>query len=156
HRLRHEGGRGASPGGGVRRLRRQADRHADVSRSRCEVSRLVTSQATILVVEDNPFTRKIVRITLEKAGYRVQEAPDGRTALAHFRDRPPDLVIQDLMLPDMDGADLARQLRETPEGATIPILASSALLSQIDHAGTGMASFSDYLFKPAEPSRILE
>jgi len=116
----------------------------------------MTPRQTILVVEDNPITRKMVRVTLEQAGYGVQEAPDGHTALAHFRTHAPDLIIQDLVLPDIDGVDLGRQLRATPEGASIPIVVFSGFLSRIEQARTGTVGFTDYLFKPVEPSRILQ
>ena len=115
----------------------------------------MTTQRTILLVEDNPITREMARVTLEQAGYRVQEAPDGHTALARFREHPADLVIQDLVLPDMDGVDLGRQLRATPQGASIPIVVFSGFLSRIEQARTGTVGFTDYLFKPVEPSRIL-
>src|SRR5438309_10233291 len=116
----------------------------------------MTSMQTILVVEDNPITRKLVRVTLEQAGYGVQEASDGRSALARFRERPADLIIQDLVLPDMDGVDLGRQLRAAPKGATVPIIIFSGFLSRIEQARTDAVGFTDYLFKPVEPSRILQ
>ncbi len=58
---------------------------------------------TILVVEDNPITRKMLRLALQAEGYSVLEAPDGRTALELTARSKPDLIIQDLLLPDMDG-----------------------------------------------------
>src|SRR4051812_37562250 len=57
---------------------------------------------TILLVEDNPTTRKLVRFALQKKGFAVLEAPDGRSALALMAQKP-DLVLQDIILPDMDG-----------------------------------------------------
>ena len=64
------------------------------------------SALTILVVEDNPITRRMMRIALESEGYEVLEAGDGRAALELAAERRPDLVLQDYVLPDMDGLRL--------------------------------------------------
>jgi PAS domain S-box-containing protein len=111
---------------------------------------------TILVVEDNQITRKMVRVTLETAGYSVLEAPDGRTALELMGKRPPDLVLQDILLPDMDGFDLIKQLRALPGAAEIPILGFSGFLSRLEQAKTLQVGFTDFVFKPVEPSRLLQ
>ncbi len=108
---------------------------------------------TILVVEDNPVTRKLFRVTLEGAGYRVVEAEDGRTALELVPREAPDLILQDLRLPDMDGLELAGRIRALPQGLELTIIAVSGLLSGIE---AGRASFDDFLAKPVEPSRLLE
>src|SRR6185436_17055159 len=64
--------------------------------------------ATVLIVEDNPTTRKMFRVTLETAGHRAVEAADARAALAYIEQHRPAVIVQDLILPDMDGFDLAR------------------------------------------------
>jgi PAS domain S-box-containing protein len=111
---------------------------------------------TILIVEDNPITRKVLRVALQSAGYTAVEAPDGRRALEQARDYPPALIIQDLRLPDMDGIDLVARLRALPEARDIPILAFSGLQSKVEEARSLQSGFTDYLFKPVEPSRLLE
>ncbi len=111
---------------------------------------------TILVVEDNVLTRKMVRITLEKRGYCVLEAPDGQTALVLFTSEHPALVLQDLHLPDIDGSDLIARLRQLPQGDGVPIIAFSGLMSKIEEARAARAGFTDYLFKPVQPERLLE
>ncbi|HKQ60069.1 MAG TPA: response regulator [Candidatus Polarisedimenticolaceae bacterium] len=111
---------------------------------------------TILVVEDNPITSKMVRVSLESAGLRVLEAGDAATALDLAGRYGPALALLDLFLPDMDGVELCRQLRARPEGEAMPIIAVSGLQSKLEHARTLEAGFSDYLFKPVEPSRIVE
>ena len=113
------------------------------------------THATILVVEDNPITRKMVRVALQSAGYGVLEAPDGQTALALMAQQVPDLILQDLLLPDMDGFELVKQLRGLPGGEAVPILAVSGFLSQVELTRTAQVGFTDYLFKPVEPSRLL-
>ncbi|HEY8945566.1 MAG TPA: response regulator, partial [Polyangiaceae bacterium] len=83
----------------------------------------MSGTATILIVEDNSVTRKMLRVTLEAEGYGVVEAPDARVALAAARRRMPELVLQDLILPDADGFELTRQLRALPGGDEVPIVA---------------------------------
>ena len=111
---------------------------------------------TILVVEDNPITRKLFRVALEIEGYGVLEAPDGRTALELVEKHTPALAILDLLLPDIDGIELCRRLRATPAGREMPILACSGLQSKLEEARSLQAEFTDLLFKPVEPSRLVE
>jgi PAS domain S-box-containing protein len=113
------------------------------------------SPATILVVEDNPITRKLVRVALAGDGYTVLEAGDGRTALDLLARHVPDLVLQDLILPDVDGFDLIQELRARPEGAAVPVLAVSGFLSRVEQARSLAVGFTDYLFKPVEPAHLL-
>ncbi len=111
---------------------------------------------TILIVEDNPITRKMVRVALEVEGYSVLEAGDGQTALEQMAQGAPDVVLQDLLLPDMDGFELVRRLRGMPGGADLPIVAFSGYLSKLEQARTQSVGFTDYLFKPVEPSRVVQ
>jgi PAS domain S-box-containing protein len=110
---------------------------------------------TILVVEDNPITRKLLRVTLSSNGYMVLEAPDGRTALRLLANHAPDLVLQDLLLPDMNGFELVPQMRALPGGVSIPIVAISGLLAESDQARARQVGFTDYLFKPVNVAHLL-
>jgi DNA-binding response OmpR family regulator len=114
------------------------------------------SQPTILIVEDNAVTRKLVRVALTAQGYAILEALDGRTALELMSATRPDLVVQDLLLPDMDGFDLVGQLRALPGGADLPIIALSGFLSGMESARAISLGFTDFLIKPVEPSRVVE
>lgn len=69
----------------------------------------VVGRAAILMVEDNPLTRKAMKVALEADGYAVIEAANAATALESARARRPDLVLLDLLLPDMHGVELARR-----------------------------------------------
>jgi len=111
---------------------------------------------SVLVVEDNVISRKMTRVSLQAAGYRVLEAPDARTALALAAAEPPDLILQDLLLPDMDGFALVRRLRALPGCATVPLVAVSGLLSRAEEAKLTSSGFDDFLSKPVEPSRLVE
>ena len=79
----------------------------------------------ILVVDDEPDERFLLRRMFEREGYEVLDASDGAAALAIVRESPPDLIVTDMMMPVMDGAELIRRLRSDPATAGIPILAST-------------------------------
>jgi CheY-like chemotaxis protein len=81
--------------------------------------------ARILVVDDEPDERFLVRRLFERAGHEVQEAGDGAEALQAVRGSCPDLVVTDMMMPVMNGAELIRRLRAEPGTAAITILVSS-------------------------------
>jgi PAS domain S-box-containing protein len=112
-------------------------------------------RATILLVEDNPLTRKLVRFALERKGHSVLEAASGESALSLLQTQPADLVLQDLVLPDVDGFELIKRLRALPHGMEAPILAFSGLLSKYDEARMATAGFDDVIAKPIEPARLL-
>ncbi|MGH7537449.1 MAG: response regulator [Gemmatimonadales bacterium] len=115
---------------------------------------MIEHPATILVVEDNPTTRKLVRIILTGAGYLVLEAPNGRVALEVMAQRLPDLVLQDLILPDIDGFKLVRRLREIPGADAIPVIALSGYTPGLERAQGVRSDFTDQLLKPVEPSDL--
>jgi circadian clock protein KaiC len=81
--------------------------------------------ARILVVDDEADERFLLRRAFERAGHEVSDADDGAAALAIARESPPDLVVTDMMMPVMDGAELIRRLRSDPATAAIPIVAST-------------------------------
>jgi CheY-like chemotaxis protein len=93
---------------------------------------------TILVIEDNAITRQIIRLSLSAQGYSIIEAEDGATAISKMAENQPDLVIQDLALPDIDGLTLAQTLHGMPGREDVPIVAFSAFIDRLD--------------KPAPPS----
>ncbi len=111
---------------------------------------------TVLVVEDNPISLKLLRVTLQGEGYRVLEAPDGASALSHMARGLPDLILQDLFLPDMDGFELVHRLREFPGAKSVPILALSGFLARLEAARATHIGFAACLVKPIEPSRLVE
>jgi len=111
---------------------------------------------TILLVEDNPITRKMLRVTLESAGYAVREAGDGREALELAGRDPPALIVQDVRLPGMSGFDLAERLHALPRCAEIPIIAISGLLTRAEEQRIAAVLFHEFLAKPVAPSLLLE
>jgi two-component system KDP operon response regulator KdpE len=102
--------------------------------------------ATILIVDDEPPIRRLLRTSLASQGFQISEAADGRSALAEMERSHPDLVILDLGLPDMDGAEVIRTLRGG--GSAVPIL---VLSSRADEKGKVEAldlGADDYVTKP--------
>jgi PAS domain S-box-containing protein len=110
----------------------------------------------VLVIEDNPTTRKIVRLTLGNEGFSLIEASNGAEGLALASTTPPDLILQDLLLPDMEGFELVRRLRALPDLASVPIIAFSGFLSRLEHGRAAGVGFTDFLPKPVEPSRLVQ
>src|SRR5471030_335123 len=82
--------------------------------------------ATILSVDDEPDVTNLVRFHLVKSGYEVMTAASGREALEIIQATPPDLIILDLMLPDIDGFGICEILRREPETARIPVVMLTA------------------------------
>lgn len=109
----------------------------------------------VLLVEDNPITRKLVRFALKDEPITLAEAGDGASALQMAAANRPDLILQDLLLPDMDGVELAARLRAMPSIRDVPILAFSGLLSQLDERRIAASGFTDFVMKPIEPSRLV-
>ncbi len=100
----------------------------------------------ILVVDDEPAIRRFLRTSLDAQGYRVSEAADGETALEELRRSPPDILVLDLGLPNLDGFAVIRRLREA--GSALPII---VLSSRTDESGKVEAldvGADDYVTKP--------
>ncbi len=105
----------------------------------------------ILVVEDNPLSRKFTRVALEADGFSVVEAKDGQSAIASLERELPNLILQDILLPDIDGFELVNRLHAVPGAESIPILALTGLISKNGETKLPQAAFEDYLFKPVDP-----
>jgi two-component system cell cycle response regulator DivK len=81
---------------------------------------------TILQIEDNYANRRLVERVLEQSGYRLLNAADGQTGVDMAMEEPPDLILLDMGLPDMDGQTLVAILRESPRLSEVPIIALTA------------------------------
>lgn len=114
--------------------------------------RVVT--ATVLVVDDAGATRRILRRTLEEAGYRVSEAADGAEALVQCRAERPDLVLLDIDMPGMDGPTALSHMQADDDLVDIPVLFLTARSSGSDVAAGLELGADDYLRKPCEPAEL--
>ena len=107
---------------------------------------------TVLVIEDEPQIRRFLRATLQAHGYRLLEAETGRDGLTQTAMHQPELVILDLGLPDLDGLEVTRRLREW---TTVPILVLSARGQETDKVVALDAGADDYLTKPFGTQELL-
>jgi len=110
------------------------------------------NEKRILVVEDEPSIAEIVGLYIKRAGYQVQIAVDGKQAMTILEKQIPDLVILDLMLPEVDGLSLTRWLRDRSD---VPIIMVTARREEIDRiAGLEMGA-DDYVVKPFSPQELV-
>ena len=108
--------------------------------------------ATLLVVDDDPQIRDVLRIALGTAGFRITEAADGAAALAAFTKFAPDLIILDIGLPEFDGLEVCRRIRATSQ---VPILFLTARDDEIDRVLGLELGADDYVTKPFSPRELL-
>ena len=102
----------------------------------------------ILVVEDNERNLKLIRDVLQFAGYEIVEATSGEQGVALAQDCEPDLVLMDLQLPQMNGTEALRLLRESPRTRDVPVVAVTAFAMREDRERAFGAGFDGYLQKP--------
>jgi len=111
--------------------------------------------ATVLVVDDEKDLVELVRYHLEKDGHKCLEARDGETALQLARERVPDLIVLDLMLPGVDGLEVCRKIRKDPKTASIAIIMLTAKSEEVDRiVGLEMGA-DDYMVKPFSPRELV-
>lgn len=113
------------------------------------------SKQRILVVDDDAAVVRLIRSYLEQAGYDVLTAHNGETALHTIRRDRPDLVLLDLMLPDKDGWDITRIVRNDPNLATLPILMLTARVTDTDKIVGLELGADDYITKPYNPREVV-
>jgi two-component system KDP operon response regulator KdpE len=113
---------------------------------------LRAASPTVVVIEDEPQIRRFVRTALEAEGCHVVEAGEGERGLVEAGTRKPDLVILDLGLPDRDGVDVVRDLRNW---SAVPILILSARVDETDKVAALDAGADDYLTKPFGVAELL-
>jgi len=108
----------------------------------------------ILVVDDEPDLLELVRVNLAQAGFEVETASKGRGALESVRRSAPDLIVLDLMLPDIQGTDVCRELRADPEFARLPIIMLTARADEVDRVVGFELGADDYVTKPFSPREL--
>ena len=108
----------------------------------------------ILVVDDEPDLLELVRVNLRQAGFEVETAETGRAALERLHRSPPDLVVLDLMLPDVSGTEICRRLRADAELAEVPIIMLTARADEVDRVVGLELGADDYVTKPFSPREL--
>lgn len=109
---------------------------------------------TILVVDDFDDTRWLLRTWLERRGFRVVEAENGREAISQAQSAAPDLIIMDLEMPELDGLEATRQIREVERLATVPIVAVSAYGAEQFREPALAAGCNEYVSTPFDPADL--
>ena len=109
----------------------------------------------ILVVEDQPDNRRIMRDLLTSNGYEVIEAVDGGEGLAMAESHRPDLILMDIQMPVLDGYETTRQIKANPELAATPIIAVTSYALSGDDIKAKNAGCNDYLAKPYSTRELL-
>lgn len=112
----------------------------------------------ILYIEDNPENRMLMRRVLVAEGYTVEEAADGQSGLQKAAESPPDLILMDINLPEIDGYEVTARLKQLPNMLGVPIIAVTANVMKGDREKTLAAGCDGYIQKPIDidllPSQI--
>jgi CheY-like chemotaxis protein len=108
----------------------------------------------VLIAEDNPVNRELLRELLELRGYTVLEACDGQEALRLIEQTQPELMLLDIGMPGMDGFAVVRRIRENPRLAQLPVVAVTAYAMRGDQERVLNSGFDGYLSKPINPSSL--
>ncbi len=111
----------------------------------------------ILCIEDEPEMIDLIRLILNRRGFDVKGALGGMEGLKMLAEDPPDLVLLDLMMPDMDGWEVYQQMKANEKTQHIPVIVVTAKAQSIDKVlGLHVAKVDDYIAKPFSPQELLE
>lgn len=111
----------------------------------------------VLYIEDEPEMIELIRLILARRGFEVTGAVGGQEGLEAVRKGIPDLVLLDLMMPDLDGWDVYQQMKADPATQKIPVIVVTAKAQSIDKVlGLHIAKVDDYISKPFSPSELVE
>jgi DNA-binding response OmpR family regulator len=113
------------------------------------------ASGTVLVIDDDPVIVNLLQVNFEIEGYDVLTAAGGEAGIAQARTGRPDVIVLDVMMPGVDGLEVARLLRGDGDTQAIPIILLSAKAQATDVAA-GLAVAEDYVTKPFEPLDLLE
>ena len=111
---------------------------------------------TVLIAEDNPINRELLRELLEIRGYTVAEACNGQEAVAMVEREPPDILLLDIGMPLLDGFGVVRRLRENPRFTSLPVVAVTAYAMQGDREKIMASGFDGYLSKPVDSKSLVQ
>ncbi len=114
-----------------------------------------TQKANILIVDDTPANLRLLMQILSQAGHRVRVIPNGKLALQSVATTPPDLILLDIMMPELDGYEVCAQLKTDPASAAIPIIFITALNEPLDKVKAFNLGGVDYITKPFQTEEVL-
>jgi two-component system response regulator VicR len=111
----------------------------------------------ILCIEDEPEMIDLIRLILGRRGYEVEGASGGKEGLKKVQQDKPDMVLLDLMMPDMDGWEVYQQMKADEKTKSIPVIVITAKAQSIDKVlGLHVAKVEDYIAKPFSPQELLD
>ena len=111
----------------------------------------------IICVEDEPEMIDLIRLILNRHGFEVEGAEGGIKGIEMIRKSPPDLVLLDLMMPDMDGWEVYQQMKADEKTNNVPVIVVTAKAQNIDKVlGLHIAKVDDYISKPFSPQALLD
>lgn len=108
-----------------------------------------------LIVDDDPMIVKLQSMILTRAGYEIDSAANGQEGIDRAAATAPDVVLLDVMMPDIDGLEVTRRLKADPRTAAIPVVLVSARTESEDVAAGRAAGAADYLRKPFDPDDLV-
>ena len=115
-----------------------------------------TETKHILCIEDEPEMIDLIRLILGRRGFEVIGAAGGKDGLEKVRQQPPDLILLDLMMPDMDGWEVYQQIKADDRTKKVPVIVVTAKAQSIDKVlGLHIAKVDDYIAKPFSPHELL-
>jgi two-component system response regulator VicR len=115
-----------------------------------------TETKHLLCIEDEPEMIDLIRLILGRRGFEVIGAAGGKDGLEKVRQQPPDLILLDLMMPDMDGWEVYQQIKADEKIKNIPVIVVTAKAQSIDKVlGLHIAKVDDYIAKPFSPQELL-
>ena len=106
----------------------------------------------VLIVDDSPVTRELVRDTLETEGYEIFEAADGVSALRRIEESRPNVVLLDIEIPQLNGYEVIRRVRQDPRFQDLRVAAFTAHAMKNERERALEAGFNDYITKPIRPA----
>ena len=112
--------------------------------------------ASVLVVDDDPVIRRMLQLSYESEGFQVTTAADGVEGLEALRTSPPDVLILDIMMPKLDGYEVCKAIKSSPETRHIPVILLSAKGRNVDQKLGFDVGADDYITKPFSPRKLVE
>lgn len=110
---------------------------------------------TALIIEDNDNNLELIRFLLEQAGYKTRFAMTGLEGVQQALSIPPDFIILDILLPDINGLEVLKRIRASPVGAAMPIIAMTSYAMAGDKEKLLAEGCTAYIEKPIDPTRVI-
>ena len=115
----------------------------------------MSAPKTVLIVDDEPYMIRLLQHHVERAGYRMVKAVNGREALERVELEKPDLVIMDVMMPELNGLEVLNQIRKKAETADLPVIIMTANAQRFTKEEAETAGVSAFLTKPFSPTQLM-